>query len=78
MLAVCDRFADDLAFVLVNDDNAHSDGKRDQVLPILCNIGFDIVHPIEPESNDIFDIKRQWGDKLALASWKASRRKTGQ
>ena len=100
--AVCDRFAGDLAFVLVNDDIAHNagmmihptlfmelfphrmkrlitpakehdklvalhtDGKMDKVLPILYDIGFDIVHPIEPESNDIFQIKQQWGDKLAF------------
>jgi LacI family transcriptional regulator len=100
--AVCDRFADDLAFVLINDDIAHNaglmihpamfgeifpprmkrliapakehgklvalhtDGKMDKVLPLLVDIGFDIVHPIEPESNDIFEIKRQWGDKLAF------------
>jgi LacI family transcriptional regulator len=100
--AVCDRFADDLAFVLVNDDIAHNaglminplmfneifpqrmkrliapakehgkllamhtDGKMDQVLPILHEIGFDIVHPIEPESNDILEVKRQWAGKIAL------------
>ena len=100
--AVCDRFAEDLAFVLINDDIAHNaglmihptlfmeifphrikrliapakehsklvamhtDGKMDMVLPILYDVGFDIVHPLEPESNDIFQIKRQWGDKLAF------------
>ena len=100
--AVCNRFADDLAFVLVNDDIAHNgglmihptmfmeifphrmkrlialaqehgklvamhtDGKMDMVLPILYDIGFNIIHPIEPESNDIFQIKQQWGDKLAF------------
>ena len=100
--AVCDRFADDLAFVLVNDDVAHkaglminpsmfmeifphrmkrliapakehgklvamhTDGKMDRVLEILHDIGFDIAHPIEPESNDIFEIKQQWVGKMAL------------
>jgi len=100
--AVCDRFADDLAFVLVNDDIAHNaglminplmfneifprrmkrliapakehgkllamhtDGKIDQALPILYELGFDIVHPVEPESNDIFEIKQQWVGKIAL------------
>ncbi len=102
MQAVCDRFADDLAFVLVNDDighNAglmihpdmfleifphrmkrliapaldrgktcamHTDGKMDKILPILYDIGFRICHPIEPESNDIFALKRAWAGKLAL------------
>jgi LacI family transcriptional regulator len=99
---VCDRFADDLAFVLVNDDIAfgtgltihpdmfmdifphrmqrlilpakehgkllvmHTDGKIDGVLPILYELGFDAVHPVQPEFNDIFQLKRQWGDKMAL------------
>jgi uroporphyrinogen decarboxylase len=100
--AVCDRFADDLAFVLVNDDIAHNaglmihrdmfmeifpwrmsrliapakergklaamhtDGKMDEVLPILYDLGFDIVHPIEPESNDIFEVKKRWAGRLAF------------
>jgi uroporphyrinogen decarboxylase len=100
--SVCDRFADDLAFVLVNDDIAHnaglmvnptlfeaifpwrmkrliapakehgklvalhSDGKMEGVVPLLHQIGFDILHPVEPESNDIFALKRQWGDRLAF------------
>jgi LacI family transcriptional regulator len=99
---VCDRFGDDLAFVMVSDDIAHSTGlmiapdmfmevfphrmkrliapakehgklvamhtagKMDNVLPILHDIGFDAVHPIEPESNDIFEIKKEWAGKMAL------------
>ena len=102
MQAVCDEFADELAFVLVNDDighNAglmihprmfleifpqrmkrliapakargklvayHTDGKMDKIFPILDDIGFDIVHPLEPESNDIFTVKQQWGQRFAL------------
>lgn len=102
MQVVCDRFADDLAFVMVSDDIAHSTGlmihpdvfmeifprrmkrliapakehgklvamhtagKMDNVLPILHDIGFDALHPIEPESNDIFEIRREWAGKMAL------------
>lgn len=102
MRAVCDRFARDLAFILVNDDighNAglmihptmfmeifphrmrrlitpakehgklvamHTDGKMDKIMPILYEIGFDIAHPIEPESNDILAVKQQWAGKMAL------------
>ena len=102
MRAVCDRFADDLAFVMVNDDighNAglmihpdmfvemfthrmerliapakehgklvlmHTDGKMDNILPILYDVGIDIVHPIEPESNDIFKVKERWAGRMAL------------
>jgi uroporphyrinogen-III decarboxylase len=102
MNAVCDNFADDLAFFLVNDDighNAglmihpdmfmeifpdrmkrliapakergklfamHTDGKMDNIMPILYDIGFDIAHPIEPESNDMFEVKQKWVGKMAL------------
>jgi uroporphyrinogen decarboxylase len=102
MQAVCDEFADELTFILVNDDIAHNaglminprmfleifpqrmkrliapakaagklvayhtDGKMDKIFPILDDIGFDIVHPIEPESNDIFAVKQQWGKRFAL------------
>ena len=102
MQAVCDRFADDLALVMVNDDighNAglmihpdmfgeifpqrmkrliapvkehgklalmHTDGKMDNIMPILYDVGFDAVHPIEPESNDIFQVKKKWAGKMAL------------
>ena len=100
--AVCDRFADELAFVLINDDIAHtagvtvpldlfidifshrmqrlilpaqehnrllamhSDGKIGQLLPILHDMGFGAVHPIHPNANDIFRLKRRWAGKLAL------------
>jgi LacI family transcriptional regulator len=102
MRVVCDRFADDLAFVMVSDDVAHSTGlmilpdmfmeifphrikrliapakehgklvamhtagKMDSILPILHDVGFDAVHPIEPGSNDIFEIKKEWAGKMAL------------
>lgn len=102
MRVVCDRFADDLAFVMVKDDIAHSAGlmihpdvfmeifphrmkrliapakahsklvvmhtagKMNNVLPILHDIGFDAVHPIEPESNDIFAIRKEWSGRMAL------------
>ncbi|MBP7962826.1 MAG: hypothetical protein KA003_12660 [Caldilineaceae bacterium] len=102
MQAVCDRFADQLAFILVNDDIAHNqglminptmfkeifphrmkrliapakaagklvayhtDGKMDMIFPILDDIGFDICHPIEPESNDLFEVKKKWGHRFAF------------
>ena len=102
MQAVCDEFANELAFILVNDDIAHNaglminprmfleifpqrmkrliapakaagklvayhtDGKMDKIFPILDDVGFDIVHPIEPESNDIFAVKQQWGQRFTL------------
>jgi uroporphyrinogen decarboxylase len=44
----------------------HTDGKLDKILPILHEVGIDINHPIEPESNDIVEVKRLWAGKMAL------------
>jgi uroporphyrinogen decarboxylase len=102
MRAICDRFADDLALVMINDDighNAglmihpgmfmeifpprmerllapakergklvlmHTDGKMDDIMPILYDVGIDAVHPVEPESNDIFQVKEKWTGRMAL------------
>lgn len=102
MRAVCDRFADDLALVMVNDDIAynaglmihpdmfteifsrrmkrliapakehgklvlmHTDGKTDSFMDILYDVGIDANHPIEPESNDIAEVKKKWAGKMAL------------
>lgn len=44
----------------------HTDGEMENVIPILYEIGFNGVHPIEPESNDIFEIKRKWYRKMVL------------
>jgi len=108
MRAVCDRFADDLAFVVVTDCIAdsggrampthglaqsavfqetfpkrmkrliapakehgklvaiHTMGRVADALPVLWDIGFDAVHPVEPEYSDIFAIKKGWAGKMAL------------
>ncbi len=102
MRAVCDRFADDLALVMVNDDIAHNaglmikpemfleifpprmkrliapakehgklvlmhtDGKTDAFLDILYEVGIDINHPVEPESNEIADVKSKWAGRMAF------------
>lgn len=99
---VCDRFADDLALIMIKDSIAnstglrihpdmfmevfphrmkrliapakahhklvvmHTAGRMDNVLPILHDLGFDAVHPIEPECNDIFAIKKEWAGRIAL------------
>ncbi len=44
----------------------HTDGKMDNILPILYDIGIDANHPVEPESNDIFEVKKKWAGKMAL------------
>ncbi|HEY5157552.1 MAG TPA: uroporphyrinogen decarboxylase family protein [Anaerolineales bacterium] len=44
----------------------HTDGKLDKVLPILYEVGIDVNHPVEPESNNIFEIKKQWAGRMAF------------
>ncbi len=44
----------------------HTDGKMDNIMPILSDVGIDAVHPVEPESNDIFAVKREWSGRMAL------------
>jgi hypothetical protein len=44
----------------------HTDGKLETILPILYDVGIDINHPVEPESNDIFAVKEQWAGRMAL------------
>ena len=99
---VMDRYGQELAFVMVNDDIGvnsgllvhpkmfmemfpdrmkrliapakekgklvlmHTDGKMDNILPILYDVGFNINHPVEPESNDILEVKQRWAGKMAL------------
>lgn len=44
----------------------HSDGKVDAVLDDIIDCGFQALHPVEPESMDIVDLKKRVGDRLAL------------
>jgi LacI family transcriptional regulator len=44
----------------------HTGGKVNQILPVLQEIGFAAVHPIQPEYNDIFELRNQWRGKLSL------------
>jgi len=44
----------------------HSDGKVDWLLGDLVDIGIDIVHPLQPDVNDIADIKKRFGKKLTF------------
>jgi len=44
----------------------HTDGKMDKVLPILYEVGINVNHPVEPESNDIAEVKRQWAGRMAF------------
>jgi uroporphyrinogen decarboxylase len=44
----------------------HTGGKVNQILPLLADIGFDAIHPVDPRFNDIFEIRQHWQGKLAL------------
>jgi uroporphyrinogen-III decarboxylase len=41
-------------------------GKVDQLLPIIYDMGFNGIHPIESEFNDILRVREQWAGKVAL------------
>lgn len=44
----------------------HTDGNLKQVIPILLDLGFSAIHPVEPAANDIYEIRREFGDKICL------------
>ena len=44
----------------------HSDGKLAEVLEDLIACGVQAIHPNEPTSVDMAELKAQWGDQLAL------------
>jgi len=45
----------------------HSDGKLDELLEDLIDLGVDLLHPIDPGCMDIFEVKKQVGDRICLA-----------
>ncbi len=44
----------------------HSDGKTDEFLPIIIDLGFKGITAIEPQCNDIFEIKKKYGTAITL------------
>jgi uroporphyrinogen decarboxylase len=44
----------------------HTDGKMDNILPILHDVGIDINHPVEPESNNLAEVKQKWAGKMSF------------
>ena len=44
----------------------HSDGKLTEILEDLIACGVQGIHPNEPTSVDIFEMKKIWGDRLSL------------
>ena len=46
----------------------HSCGKIDAILPDIVEVGFDILHPIQPECMDFEAIYRQYGREIVVAA----------
>ena len=44
----------------------HCDGNMEPLMQDLLDLNMAGLHPIEPEAMDIFDLKRRYGDRLAL------------
>jgi len=44
----------------------HCCGMQAPILPYLTDWGVQAVHPIQPVANDIYRMKDEWGDRLAL------------
>jgi hypothetical protein len=44
----------------------HSDGKLDDLIPMLIELGFTGVHGVEAQANDLGDIKRRFGERITL------------
>lgn len=45
----------------------HSDGKIDELVPDLINIGVDCIHPLDPYGIDYKDYKKKFGNNITLA-----------
>ena len=44
----------------------HTDGKLDEVIPVLIELGFCAVHGVEAAANDLADIKARFGKEITL------------
>jgi uroporphyrinogen decarboxylase len=44
----------------------HTDGDLRKVIPLLIDQGFYAVHPVQPECNNIYQLKKEFGDKICL------------
>lgn len=44
----------------------HSDGDLTEVMPLIIDLGFSAVHPVEPSSNNIYDLKKKYGNRICL------------
>jgi len=44
----------------------HSDGNLESMIDTIIDVGFNALHPIEPESMDIYDLRHRVGNRLCL------------
>lgn len=46
----------------------HSDGQIEPILKDNVSLGFDAVHPMDPNDVDldIFEVKKKWGNQIAI------------
>jgi hypothetical protein len=44
----------------------HSCGKIDLIIPDLCDMGLQVLNPVQPECMDIYELKRLYGDTLTF------------
>mgnify|MGYP000070296482 CR=1 FL=1 len=44
----------------------HSCGNIREIVPDIVDLGFDVLHPLQPECMDLREAKRRWGDKLVF------------
>jgi uroporphyrinogen decarboxylase len=52
----------------------HSCGKIDAIVPDVIELGFDILHPLQPECLDFAALYRQYGKQIALCATLSSQR----
>jgi uroporphyrinogen decarboxylase len=52
----------------------HSCGRIDAILPDLVELGFDLLHPVQPECMDFESVYRQWGRKIIPCATISSQR----
>jgi uroporphyrinogen decarboxylase len=46
----------------------HSCGRIDAILPDIIDVGFDVLHPVQPECMDFQAVHRQYGHQILLAA----------
>ncbi len=44
----------------------HGCGNMTDILPDLLELGVDLLHPVQPECMDVFELKRRYGDRLSF------------